>query len=192
MRPPPRELLVSLDLEMNQPSRDIIQIGAVIGNIKTGEIVSRFDSKVNPRDHLDPRIVSLTGITQKEVDSAPALIQAYMSMCDWLRPFDEQRVLNPLTWSGGDTDALHDQVLPCGICEEDWVFGRRWLDVKTVFVAWRMAQGHELQGGLARAMTKLGLTFTGRKHNALCDAENTFRIYRALLKQFNVSGYLQV
>jgi len=40
-----KELLVSMDLELNQPSRRIIQIGAVIGNIRTGEIVSRFDSQ---------------------------------------------------------------------------------------------------------------------------------------------------
>jgi len=67
---------------------------------------------------------------------------------------------------------------------ERWLFGRRWLDAKTLFVAWRMAQGRELQGGLGRSMTKLGLAFEGRQHNAIDDAENTFRIYRALLFEF--------
>ena len=191
MRPPLRELVVALDLEMNQPSGDIIQIGAVMGNIKTGEIVSRFESKVNPQELLDPRIVQLTRIKQQDVDVAPFFIQAYQALLNWLAPYDDSRVLNPLTWSGGDTDKLFAQVLRSGLSGESWPFGRRWLDAKTLFVAWRMAQGHELQGGLARAMTKLGLSFIGQKHNALCDAENTFRIYRALLKQFNVTGYLQ-
>ena len=50
-----KELLVSLDLELNQPSRRIIQIGAVVGNIRTGEIVSRFDSKVSPRRGTESR-----------------------------------------------------------------------------------------------------------------------------------------
>lgn len=191
MRPALRELLVSLDLEMNQPSRDIIQIGAVIGNVKTGEIVSRFGSFVNPQEPLDPRITQLTKITQADVDAAPFFINAYKALLKWLAPFDELRVLNPLTWSGGDTDKLYEQLLRTGLGVDNWPFGRRWLDVKTIFVAWRMAQGHEIQGGLARAMTKVGLNFNGQKHNALADAENTFRMYRALIKQFNVTGYLQ-
>jgi inhibitor of KinA sporulation pathway (predicted exonuclease) len=33
-------------------------------------------------------------------------------------------------------------------------------------------------------MTKLGLAFEGRQHNAIDDAENAFRIYRALLFEF--------
>jgi DNA polymerase III alpha subunit (gram-positive type) len=66
-----KELLVSMDLELNQPSRRIIQIGAVIGNIRTGEIVSRFDSKVSPNEELSPAIVRLTKIEQEEVDAAP-------------------------------------------------------------------------------------------------------------------------
>ena len=63
-----KELLVSLGLELNQPSRRIIQIGAVVGNIRTGEIVSRFDSKVSPDEELSPAIAKLTKIKQEEVD----------------------------------------------------------------------------------------------------------------------------
>jgi inhibitor of KinA sporulation pathway (predicted exonuclease) len=53
-----------------------------------------------------------------------------------------------------------------------------------LYVAWRMAHCRDIAGGLAKAMTKLGLAFQGRKHNALDDALNTFRIYRALLAEF--------
>jgi inhibitor of KinA sporulation pathway (predicted exonuclease) len=176
-----KELLVSLDLELNQPSRRIIQIGAVIGNIRTGEIVSRFDSKVSPDEVLSPAIAKLTKIKQEEVDVAPKLKEAYESLKRWLEPFAGERVLNPITWGGGDTETLREQLQ---LDLERWLFGRRWLDAKTLFVAWRMAQGRELQGGLGRSMTKLGLSFEGRQHNAIDDAENTFRIYRALLFEF--------
>jgi len=98
-----------------------------------------------------------------------------------LEPFAGERVLNPITWGGGDTETLREQLQ---LDREQWLFGRRWLDAKTLFVAWRMAQGRELQGGLGRSMTKLGLAFEGRQHNAIDDAENTFRIYRALLFEF--------
>jgi inhibitor of KinA sporulation pathway (predicted exonuclease) len=179
-----KELIVALDLEMNQPSGRIIQVGAVLGNIRTGEIVSRFESKVNPDELLAPVIVELTGIQQREVDKAPALWNAYWLVKEWLEPYEEKRVMNPLTWGGGDSDTLREQL---GMSGESWIFGRRWIDAKTIFVGWRMAQGEELQGGLARSMTKLGLSFEGKKHNALDDALNTFRIYRALLRRFKES-----
>jgi inhibitor of KinA sporulation pathway (predicted exonuclease) len=131
-----KELLVSLDLELNQPSRRVIQIGAVIGNIRTGEIVSRFDSKVSPDEELSPAIAELTKINQEEVDVAPKLREAYESLKRWLEPFAGERVLNPITWGGGDTEALREQLQ---LDRERWLFGRRWLDAKTLFC--RLAYG---------------------------------------------------
>jgi DNA polymerase III epsilon subunit-like protein len=96
-----KELLVSLDLELNQPSRRIIQIGAVVGNIRTGEIVSRFDSKVSPDEELSPAIAKLTKIKQEEVDVAPKLREAYECLAHgsrtriarWVGSIDDE------TWS---------------------------------------------------------------------------------------------
>ena len=182
-----KNLLVSLDLEMNQPSGKIIQIGAVLGNVETGEIVAEFDSKVNAGETLAPAIIALTKISQSEVDQAPTLTDAYHALSHWLGRYAELRVLNPLTWGGGDTETLRVQL---NMEMERWPFGRRWIDTKTLYVAWRMAQGKDISGGLAKAMTKLGLAFQGQKHNALDDAKNTFRMYRALLKQFQLSAYV--
>ena len=44
-----KELIVALDLELNQPSRRVVQIGAVLGSVRTGEVVSQFD--LNPNNH---------------------------------------------------------------------------------------------------------------------------------------------
>jgi inhibitor of KinA sporulation pathway (predicted exonuclease) len=184
-----KELLVSIDLEMNQPSKKIIQIGAVLGNVRTSELLSRFDVKVNPFETLDPRIVQLTGIKQCEVDAAGTLTQAYEQLNTWLAPHAEDRTLNPLTWGGGDSETLREQL---GLQDERWLFGRRWIDVKTIFVAWRMVQSKDIQGGLAKAMTKVGLAIHGRKHNATDDAANTFRMYCALLARFKESPALSV
>ena len=178
---PFKPLVVSLDLEMNQPSGRIIQIGAVVGNVQTGEIVSRFDAKVNPLEVLDERIANLTGISADELVAAAPLAAAGEALEEWLKPFAEERALNPLTWGGGDTETLREQLART---DERWMFGRRWIDVKTLYAAWRMAQGKDISGGLAKAMTKLKLAFQGRKHNALDDALNTFRMYRALLAEF--------
>lgn len=180
-----KTLIVALDLEMNQPSGRIIQIGAVIGDVRTGEILSRFDAKVNPLEELDPRIAKLTGISAEVVAAAAPLAAAGEAFKEWLDPFAETRTLNPLTWGGGDTETLREQL---GCQDERWHFGRRWIDVKTLYAAWRMAQGKDISGGLAKAMTKLKLAFQGRKHDALDDALNTFRMYRALLAEFRAQA----
>jgi inhibitor of KinA sporulation pathway (predicted exonuclease) len=184
-----KELIVALDLELNQPSERIVQIGAVLGNVRTGEVVSHFDAKVNPGEPFSSRIAELTGLSALELESAPSLAVAGEALATWLTARDSVRILNPLTWGGGDTVILREQL---GLSEERWMFGRRWIDVKTLYVAWRMAHDREISGGLAKAMTKLGLAFQGRKHNALDDALNTFRMYRALLAEFRKSDSCNV
>jgi len=56
------------------------------------------------------------------------------------------------------------------------------LDCKTEYVGYRWANEKQHQGGLSKAMTKFGMGFSGRKHDALDDAFNTFVFYRRLLK----------
>jgi DNA polymerase III epsilon subunit-like protein len=58
-----KELIVALDLELNQPSERIVQIGAVLGNVRTGEVVSHFEAKVNPGEPFSSRIAELTGLS---------------------------------------------------------------------------------------------------------------------------------
>jgi len=182
-----KDLIVALDLELNQPSGRVVQIGAVLGNLRAGKVVSQFDVKVNPGEPFSLRIAELTGISPHEIESARGLAEAGQALAAWLAPRDSVRLLNPLTWGGGDTETLRSQL---GVESERWIFGRRWIDVKTLYVAWRMAQGKDISGGLARAMTKLGLSFRGRKHDALDDSLNTFRMYRALLAEFMKCEYL--
>lgn len=51
-----KELIVALDLELNQPSGRVVQIGAVLGNVRTGEVLSQFALKVNPGEPFSLRI----------------------------------------------------------------------------------------------------------------------------------------
>lgn len=179
-----KPLIVSLDLEYNQPSKRIIQIGAVVGDLTTGQVVDRYSIFINPGEALAPEIVKLCGIRQTDVDAAPDIRVAYKQLVRWMEPYKAHRSLNPLTWGGGDSEDLRQAV---GVDREDrstWAFGRRWIDVKTVFIAWRAAHQRPGDGGLANSMTKLGLAFQGRRHNALDDAENTFITYMVLLAQF--------
>lgn len=173
---------VALDLEMNQPSGRIIQVGAVVGDMQTGSCVTRFECLVNPGESLEPRIAQLCGIHADALARAGTIAQAYDLLSAWLLPYAQTRQLNALTWGGGDTSTLRSEL---GLDDERWLFGRRWIDVKTVFIAWQNARGLTGVGGLARSMGRMGLAFQGRKHYATDDAWNTFRMYFKLLHEFS-------
>lgn len=172
--------ILALDLELNQDPKGpkIIEIGACVGNIQTGEVIETYSAFVNPQETLQEFIIQLTSITQAQVDQAGSLEQAYSGMVALASR--HQCLSMPLVWGIGDGQAIR-QELPKN-CE--WSFGRRELDVKAVFQAYQMAKAEKIQAGLAKALTRLGLQFKGRKHRAIDDAVNTFLIYHALLKRF--------
>ncbi len=173
--------ILSFDLELNQAptGAKIIEIGACVGDILTGEILESYSAFVNPEEKLVDHIILLTSITQQQVDAAGTLLAAYQGMEALAARHACQRM--PIVWGGGDGATLRKELPP----ETPWSFGRRELDVKAVFQAYEMAVGEKVQAGLAKAMTRLGLAFKGRKHRAIDDANNTFLIYCALLDKFN-------
>lgn len=173
------EVFTFIDLELAQPSGKIIQLGAVVGNIKTGQVLDRLSVFVNPHEQLSEFIIKLTGITQEQVDSGTTLEDMYKQLCDFHKKHQSYR--NFAQWGSGDAECIKQQL---NLDDESFVGGRRTIDVKTIFIAWRMSQGEKIQSGLAKSMLKLGLQFSGTKHNALSDAENTFRIFCALQKKF--------
>lgn len=168
-----------LDLEHNQPSGKIVQIGAVIGDTQTGVIHQRLRIYINPGEPIAPFITDLCGITQAQIDQNGISLKEGYKL---LRQFHLQHsaFMNPVTWGGGDSQTIYDQ-----LDEEsrnDWCFGRRWIDAKTLAVARMMAREDKiLSGGLSSSMKRFGLKFTGRKHDAQDDAENTFKIYHHML-----------
>jgi len=173
------EIFTFIDLELAQPSRKLIQLGAVVGNIKTGQVLERLSVFVNPHEQLSEFIINLTGITQEQVDTGTTLEKMYEQLCSLHKKHGSYR--NFVQWGSGDSECIREQM---GLNGEVFIGGRRTIDVKTIFIAWRLSQGEKLQSGLAKSLVKLGLKFEGTKHNALSDAENTFRIFMALQKKF--------
>jgi inhibitor of KinA sporulation pathway (predicted exonuclease) len=171
---------------MNQPSGSIIQIGAVVGDIETKQIIDKLSIIVRQPEVVSDYIVSLTGITQDQVNNGVDLYSAYLQLISFIQhhnPF-----VNPVTWGGADSEELKKQVYSYCIENnitqpESWCFGRRWIDTKTIFVSLRFANKQQIQGGLSRSMVKMGLKFKGRKHDAADDAENTFYMYCSLLER---------
>ena len=169
--------LTCLDLEMNQPSGKIIQIGAVIGDTSSGIISDRIRIYVNPGELLNPEIGNLCDISQENLDAGISLSDAYLQLKTFHKNSD---FINPVTWGGGDSQELYDQLDPN--IRENYCFGRRWIDAKTMAVTRMIAREDRVySGGLSSTMKRYGLKFQGRPHDAQTDAENTFRIYNHML-----------
>jgi inhibitor of KinA sporulation pathway (predicted exonuclease) len=172
--------MMALDLEMAQPSNNIIQIGAVIGDIYTGEIVGKFNiiTKLPNEEQLSPYIINLTGITQEQVDKAPHLQDAYCKLIEFYTLYQPcNRIV--LTWGGEDMNTLRSQLYP----DTHWPFGRRWTDVKTLCIVDRIKQKKSFKGGLSKTVKQLGLNFEGIAHNAEADALNTFKVFSYLINK---------
>lgn len=179
--PKPPYVLTSMDLEFNQAptGAKIIQIGAVVGNLITGEILEKLSVFINPNEELLPFITQLTKITQSDVNSGMSLEKGYRLLEALHRRHGS--FVNFVQWGQGDSRALLEQLQKENPQFTGWCGGRRELDAKTLYVAWRLAQCSFPTGGLAKAMTKLGLKFVGQKHSAVDDALNTFTIFRHLV-----------
>lgn len=179
------DVVISIDLELAQPSNKIISIGYAIGNVKTQQVLESDDLFVKIDEPLTPFIVDLTGITDSLLEEQGTdLLTAYSKLVE---AHDRHKsFINPITWGGGDTTAIFDQVKAISGNEIFvWPFGRRWIDVKTVFIANQMANEAGFKGGLSSSMRKLGLKFQGTTHRSKDDAINTFIMYCQLLKKFN-------
>jgi inhibitor of KinA sporulation pathway (predicted exonuclease) len=178
--------LLCLDLELNQPSGKIIQIGAVVGDTLNGDILDRYRAYVDPKEPLQEFIIGLTGITEDDIkNKGTELVTAYEGLKSLHMRYD--CFMNPITWGGGDSQTLLDQLPEDNRVQ--WPFGRRWLDAKTVHVTKMVSQGKILSGGLSSSMKYYNLKFQGRKHDALDDAENTWRIYYDMIYHMRHGSY---
>lgn len=166
--------VISLDLELNQPSRRIIQLGYVIGNINNGRIFSERSLIINPHEKLgvieDGRtITELTGITQDQVDNGMSLIEAYEIMCDDIRKYNPTRT--PVQWGMGDSECIMREL---GLNWDTFIFRKRTFDVKALYQIYRLFNNQSVAAGLESAMKSLDLPTNYRYHNALEDAKATF------------------
>jgi len=171
---------IFLDLEMNQPSNTIIQVGWTIADPISGRSYEIKGEYVKLDEPLSPIISNLCGIQQTNLDNAKTLTQVYLDIHqDWLKYNCSSTVV---TWSKGDLALLKKQLPPDTV---PWPFGQHYIDAKNLYQSWKLKSGAiHLKGGLARALTKFQIPFEGRKHDAKDDAYNTFRIYCRLLQEF--------
>lgn len=172
---------LALDLELNQPSGKIIQVGVAIGDKNT-----RFEDYVvrkwyiNPQEPISEFINDLTGITDADI-SAYAYSHEHVAreLSELIR--EHKVFVNPVTWGGGDSGELLQEFSKNHVDFPH--FGRRWIDIKTWYTYLMLTRGKAPSGGLASAMGYFKLHFKGQAHRADVDAANTLALFFKLLER---------
>lgn len=179
-------IFTSIDLELNKEgdnTTDIIQIGATIGDVFTGEILEKLSLYVKASKPIDPFIINLTGITDKILEEkGTTLLEAYNILKEAHNKHSAHRMV--IQWGGGDERILKEQLLQQGMKEEDWCFGRTFWNVKTLCQGIQLSKGLNIQGGLKKNCNRHGVLFEGPAHDALQDSLNTFKLFVKLLPKF--------
>jgi len=149
---------------------EIIEIGAVVTNA-SGDILSSYNSFIKPviKPTLSEFCTKLTGISQQDVDSAPAFKDAVTAFDDWFKQ------ANPdfwASWGKYDFDQFQQEVSRLEAAP-------RFIDTPHLNLKrpWRKTTQHKSQA-LRAALDFHNLVFQGQPHRALDDVKNIARLVR--------------
>jgi inhibitor of KinA sporulation pathway (predicted exonuclease) len=188
MNPIRDQNFISIDLELNNKqdgtTPKIIEVGVSIGSPVRPDDIKTFSWYLDPQEPITPFITKLTGITDEIIKEKSVSHETVAEELGALININKCFV-NPIVWGGGgegnDATELKDEFRERNI--DFPFFGRRVVDVKTLYVFNQMVQGKSPSGGLRKSMISYGLTFEGQSHRAEIDALNTLRFFFYFLEK---------
>lgn len=153
---------------------EIIEIGSVMVEAATGNLLSEFCTFIRPRRHpvLTDFCKELTTITQADVDAAPLFPEALAAFSAWLGSFGK-----PMFCSWGDYDRKQLEK-DCTFHGVEYPFSQGHRNLKAEFSE---SIGSKKRFGLGQAINRLGLSFAGTAHRGIDDAKNIARVYKEIL-----------
>jgi inhibitor of KinA sporulation pathway (predicted exonuclease) len=188
MNPIRDQNFISIDLELNNKQDGttprIIQVGVSIGSPVRPDDIKTFSWYLDPEEEITPFITKLTGIDNQLIKEKAVPHQIVAEELGALININKCFV-NPIVWGGGgegnDATELKDEFRERNI--DFPFFGRRVVDVKTLYVFNQMVQGKSPSGGLRKSMISYGIDFQGQSHRADIDAKNTLRFFFYFLEK---------
>lgn len=174
--------MIFVDLELNQPSNAIIQIGAVCFDLNKQKVVESFDTICNPGEYPDEFITKLTGITKEAVMNGQPLKNALSDFWTWVAQCNAgYRVA---AW-GNDVEELL-QTSQYYKLKFKWPKAynvKQFCNMYSFFSSSNTASPKKLSKGLFMAIQDEGLTFVGDQHNAYDDALNTAILFGKIVEK---------
>jgi len=175
--------IVFFDLEMNCTDKtkdnlgywETISIGAVKYNIKRNTI-ERFYSLIKPQFNavLSNKCMELTNIEQNEINNANKFREVFTKLEQWIK--GQKSIF--VSWGAEDIRTIK---------KENKINGFRlrivnemlnnYIDFQSEFCLDYIKTRQVIS--LTNALKDMGREFDGRKHNALNDAFNLYRVYKA-------------
>ncbi|KXS10407.1 Exonuclease, partial [Gonapodya prolifera JEL478] len=157
---------------------EIIEFPVVLVCGRTLDIVDEFHSYVKPTGNptLSEFCVSLTGIQQSTVDSAPPFTVVLQQFEQWLsqylpHPFQSASFLTDGPWDL--RDFMRKQCARSGIKRPPYM--RRWVDLRRTFS--KIIQlPSKRRPNLASMLKHYNMDFDGRPHSGIDDARNIARL----------------
>ncbi len=154
--------------------QETIQIGAVLLDEKY-EVIDEFNTYVKPEyGWIDAYIENLTGISPRDVASAPYFKEALEAFLDWL-PAEDVRCVS---WSDSDPKQIIHEAFGKGIIDDrlEIIFAN-WIDCQKTF---SNKMDREKAYNLEEALYISDIAPEGRAHNGFVDAANTAVLFTKL------------
>ena len=157
------------DGQFPREEMEIIEIGAVIADVKSLQPIDEFQTFVRPVRHpsLTTFCRELTGIEPSDVDSAVGFAEAMSRLTALMADYDEA-----VFCSWGEYDRRQFE-RDCTFHNVDWPFGCRHVNLKKRYSdRFGLKRGQ----GFGAALSNHNLTFEGRPHRGIDDARNIVRM----------------
>lgn len=181
---------VSVDIECNQPSGTIIQIGASVWDTQANAEVDDFNLYIQPNEVINWEEELRGGITlgkllpygpEKIKDHGVSPKFAFERFWKFMAKSGRKKVIQ---WGAGDMAA---------ITKQSWYFGvpvnnrLKVLNAKLMYqMLYQPTMRLQQKFGLGAVIKEMGLEFEGEAHDGYWDAYNTGKLYTEMFRDIEV------
>jgi inhibitor of KinA sporulation pathway (predicted exonuclease) len=160
--------------EERRGDEEIIEFGCIKMAQRGARILDEFSSFVRPLRYpvLSNYCKQLTGISQNDVDTAPAFPEVLTKFTEWM---GDPAECTFCSWGALDAYLMRKT---CRYYNRPYPFDDEYINIKPVFSEVVSGRGVSF----LQAMDMMELEFEGRLHRGIDDARNIAKLWQAILK----------